>query len=138
MNVSCKSIGCDQKFKWPVQMYRQLKRCKFPPKILESKYQHKGEKFECKKCSKIFLHQSNVVRHVNTCRGLQEKELFKCSVCQKQFQYKSLLLKYESSHNHRVYDCKNCQKQFKHIDHYSKHELSCNTEDTHFCTNRSI
>ena len=69
MNVSCKNIDCDQKFNWPVQMYRHLKKCKFPPKTPESKYQHKGEKFEYKKCSTMFLHQSDGVRYVNTCRG---------------------------------------------------------------------
>ena len=51
MNVSCNNIDCDQKFNWPVQMYRHLKKCKFPPKTPESKYQRKGEKFEYKKCS---------------------------------------------------------------------------------------
>ena len=54
-------------------------KCKFPTKILESKYQRKGEKFECKN-GKMFLHQSNIVRHLNTCRGSQKKQLFKCSV----------------------------------------------------------
>ena len=87
-------------------MYRHLQKCKFPPKILESKYQRKREKFECKKCGKMFSHQSNVVRHGSTCRGSQEKELLKCSVCQKQFQYKRLLLKHETSHKHRVYELK--------------------------------
>lgn len=57
MNVSGKNIGCDQKFEWPVQMYRHLKKCKLPPKIPESKYQQKGGKFECKKCGKMFFHQ---------------------------------------------------------------------------------
>ena len=50
-------------------MYRHLKKCKFPPKTPESKYQRKGEKFEYKKCSAMFLHQSDGVRYVNTCRG---------------------------------------------------------------------
>ena len=108
MNVSCKSIGCDQNFKLPVQKYRQLRTCKYPPILPESKYERIVDKFECKKCQKVYSHQLNVVRHVNSCKGVQERVMFECSVCQKHFHYKGLLLKHEPSQNQKVYGCKNC------------------------------
>lgn len=64
------------KFKWPVQMYTHLKICEHRPRLPESKYEYRGDKLECQKCQKVCSHQSNVVRYVNSCKGIQERVLF--------------------------------------------------------------
>lgn len=49
-------------------------------------------------------------------------------MCQKQFDYKSLLLQHDPSHKHKVYECKNLLKKFKREDHYLNHECNSNNE----------
>ena len=65
MNVICKNIGCNERFKWPAQMYRHLNNCKYPEPPILSKYKKVGNQFECNSCKKCFPHQPNVTRHVH-------------------------------------------------------------------------
>ena len=99
MNVVCKNIGCNERFKWPAQMYPHLNNCKYPEPPILSKYKKVGNQFECNSCKKCFSHQPNVTRHVIICKGIKQKKVYKCAECKKQFQYHSLLKKHLVSHS---------------------------------------
>ena len=74
MNVVCKNIGCNERFKWPAQMYPHLNNCKYPEPPILSKYKKVGNQFECNSCKKCFSHQPNVTRHVIICKGIKQKK----------------------------------------------------------------
>ena len=62
-----KPTGCDMAFKFPMQMYRHLENCKFPPGHESKMYEPAEDKFKCKQCGKIFAHQPSVIRHLKKC-----------------------------------------------------------------------
>ena len=130
MNVVCKNIGCNERFKWSAQMYHHLNNCKYPEPPILSKYKKVGNQFECNSCKKCFSHQPNVTRHVIICKGIKQKKVYKCAECKKQFQYHSLLKKHLVSHSRVTYQCKSCQRVFKRSDHFTKHELNCTVENS--------
>ena len=124
MNVVCKNIGCNERFKWPAQMYRHLNNCKYL-----SKYKKVGNQFECNSCKKCFSHQPNVTRCVIICKGIRQKKVYKCAECKKQFQYHSLLKKHLVSHSRVTYQGKSYQRVFKRSDHFTK-QLNCTLENS--------
>ena len=65
--ISCKNPGCMEKFNLPMQMYRHLAKCTFPPLEVDMVYTHKDGKFECNHCQSSFSRQSSVIRHCRAC-----------------------------------------------------------------------
>ena len=99
----CKRPGCHQKFKHKTQLYRHKRKCQAvsPQKKKASYTRENDSSWTCLKCSKIFSQQSNVVRHVVTCK-VKENEIHQCSFCNQGFKYKSYLQRHERSHRNDV------------------------------------
>lgn len=78
-----------------------------------------------------FLHQPNVVRHVNTCKGI--KVVHNCEVCSREFKFRSPLQKHLSSHKDRNLQCNVCNRTYDQIvpSFVEEHELfhACSTID---------
>ena len=81
MNVVCKNIGSNERFKCSAQMYHHLNNCKYPESPILRKYKKVGNQFECNSCKKCFSHQPNVTRHVIICKGIKQKKVYKCTEC---------------------------------------------------------
>ena len=65
IKYKCTNVGCRQSFKWPMQQSRH-QRC--VPMKRGKNSQHIYGSFVCSKCTKLFNHQSNVVRHLKICK----------------------------------------------------------------------
>ena len=74
-----------------------------------------------------FLHQPNVVRRVNTCKGI--KVVHDCEVCSREFKFRSPLQKHLSSHKDRNLQCNVCNRTFTRQDRFTRYIQPCTTYD---------
>ena len=123
----CKNIGCNEKFKWPMQLNRHKKVCsKQPPDIKYTKLS--DGTFKCNVCAKVFQFQSGVSKHLslNTCNA--KKEDHSCPTCGKTFAFKCRLVEHMKTHSVEKV-CPKCARKFKRPDFFQMHVVACNKED---------
>ena len=74
--VLCKNFGCNEVFKWRIEPHRHMKTC--PHQKPNKGYIIKDGKYICGKCSKHIKHQSNIPRHLKTCKQKVKNTSYDC------------------------------------------------------------
>ena len=124
--MNCKNVGCKEGFRWPMQLSRHSKKCKFPPP--KKKYLKVDDGFHCSGCKKVFRHQSNIISHLLICKGINPtKNEFPRTKCSMTFPYECRLKKHLSTNKDLC--CPKCQRKFRRTDHFDKHVDKCDADN---------
>ena len=81
--VLCKNAGRNAVSKWRTERQRHLKTC--PHQKPNKGYIIKDGKYICGKCSKRIKHQSNIPRHLKTCKQKVKNTSHDCTFSEKTF-----------------------------------------------------
>lgn len=93
---------------------------------------HSGVKsFECKICSKKFLHKPNLVAHI---RIHNEDRPFKCDLCPRTFRQYGHIREHRKTHTgEKPYACTHCGKTFAGLSNMKEHERIHTGETPYQC-----
>lgn len=81
-------------------------------------------KFSCPKCDKKFFYEFQYIKHIKKCQ-YGEKLVFKCDICEKEFNSKLSLAIHKRNHSSKTYECNTCKRIFQRKGPYLKHIKSC-------------
>ena len=83
--VLCKNVGCNAVFKWRIERHQHMETC--PHQKPNKGYIIKHGKYICEKCSEHIKHQSNIPRHLKTCKQKVKNTSYNCTFCEKTFKF---------------------------------------------------
>ena len=89
--------------------------------------------YTCKyKCGAKFSDLSSQTTHEKG--HSKDKDLYTCTVCKKQFQFKSTLSIHETTNSDaKPFGCSKCNHTYKKKNERDRHELYCGLPHTHTC-----
>ena len=120
----CKNLGCNQEFKFTMQLARHKSKCSKPE--VDKKHFTVELGFQFGKCKKAFSDQLNVSRHVKNYQVKKPQTGHKCKKCDKVFRFGSELKRHLQSHTNTENKKCNCGRKFKRSDYFTEHLATCN------------
>ena len=133
--ITCPNVGCRKVFKYQVEKKHHLdsKKCQgLPPETSNSSKSivKRDNGYLCLLCNAEIKHSNNISRHIKLCKK-DQKLLFTCDVCNKQFRFRCQLERHKQVHTRTLFVCNICTKIFKRKDHLKKHKEVCSEEAQH-------
>ena len=113
--VLCKNVGCNAVFKWRMKHHQHMKS--YLHQQPNKGYIIKDGQYICGKCFKYIKHQSNIPRHLKTCKQKVKNTSYNCTFCEKSF-HVALRSTWHFMQNKLKKTFPNCKEVFKCIDHY--------------------
>ena len=120
----CKNLGCNQEFKFTMQLARHKSKCSKPE--VDKKHFTVELGFQFGKCKKAFSDQLNVSRHVKNYQVKKPQTGHKCKKCDKVFRFGSELKRHLQSHTNTENKKCNCGRKFRRSDYFTEHLATCN------------
>ena len=108
--VMRKNVGCNAVFKWRMKHHQHNQKPNKGYIITDGQY-------ICGKCCKHIKHQSNIPRHLKTCKQKVKNTSYNCTFCEKSF-HVALRSTWHFMQNKLKKTFPNCKEVFKCIDHY--------------------
>ena len=94
--VLCKNVGCNAVFKWRMKHHQHMKT--YLHQQPNKGYIIKDGQYICGKCFKYIKHQSNIPRHLKTCKQKVKNTSYNCTFCEKIFKFPCCLKEHRAFH----------------------------------------
>ena len=94
--VLCKNVGCNAVFKWRMKHHQHMKT--YLHQQPNKGYIIKDGQYICGKCFKYIKHQSNIPRHLKTCKQKVKNTSYNCTFCEKIFKFPCCLKEHLAFH----------------------------------------
>ena len=90
---SCRNIGCNEKFKWRMQLSRHVTKCSKPVLEKSDSIIESTEGYQCARCGRKYKFKENVYRHFKICKQNinNVNKCYRCLKCYRSFLTKDLL-----------------------------------------------